>query len=210
MRRIKAYFSTKTPEQVFTLCLLMTISSFMLLCAIARLCGVLWFAADLTAIPLPSKFWQEVIKGALLTFELTFIYKLLLCRPSAMCFVIALGETLIGILLGEFVNNVIISNLYYMACVIAIPALFVRRWYALLDGVILYAMAMLYGIAFSVGRIGGVNAEFAYDFVCNVIGVIDFKLFFVALYLFVKYLGGIRLWKTQKRLIFQRDLSNVK
>lgn len=127
-----------------------------------------------------------------------------------MCFVIALAETLIGILLGEFVNNVIISNLYYMACVIAIPALFVRRWYALLDGVILYAMAMLYGIAFSVGRIGGVNAEFAYDFVCNVIGVIDFKLFFVALYLFVKYLGGIRLWKTQKRLIFQRDLSNVK
>lgn len=210
MRRIKAYFSTKTPEQVFTLCLLVTISSFMLLCAFARLCGVLWFAADLTAIPLPSKFWQEVIKGALLTFELTFIYKLLLCRTSAMCFVIALAETLIGILLGEFVNNVIISNLYYMACVIAIPALFVRRWYALLDGVILYAMAMLYGIAFSVGRIGGVNAEFAYDFVCNVIGVIDFKLFFVALYLFVKYLGGIRLWKTQKRLIFQRDLSNVK
>lgn len=210
MRRIKAYFSTKTPEQVFTFCLLITISSFMLLCAIARLCGVLWFAADLTAIPLPSKFWQEVIKGALLTFELTLIYKLLIGRPSAMCFSIALAETIIGILLGEFVNNVIISNLYYMACVIAIPALFVRRWYVLLDGVILYAMAMLYGIAFSVGRVGGVNAAFAYDFVCNVIGVIDFKLFFVALYLFVKYLGGIRLWKTQKRLIFQRDLSNVK
>lgn len=210
MRRIKAYFSTKTPEQVFTLCLLVTISSFMLLCAIARLCGVLWFAADLTAIPLPSKFWQEVIKGALLTFELTLIYKLLIGRPSVMCFSIALAETPIGILLGEFVNNVIISNLYYMACVIAIPALFVRRWYALLDGVILYSMAMLYGIAFSVGRIGGVNAAFAYDFVCNVIGVIDFKLFFVALYLFVKYFGGIRLWKTQKRLIFQNAPSSVK
>lgn len=210
MRRIKAYFQIKTPEQVFTLCLLVTISSFMLLCAIARLCGVLWFAADLTAIPLPSKFWQEVIKGALLTFELTFIYKLLIGRPSAMCFAIALAETLIGILLGEFVNNVIVSNLYYMACVIAIPALFVRRWYALLDGVILYAMAMLYGIAFSVGRIGGVNAAFAYDFVVSIIGTIDYKLFIVSLYLFVKYFGGIRLWKTQKRLIFQNAPSNVK
>ena len=210
MMRIKAYFQTKTPEQVFTLCLLVTISSFMLLCAFARLCGVLWFAADLTAIPLPSKFWQEVAKGALLTFELTFVYKLLIRRPSAMCFAIALAETLIGILLGEFVNNVIVSNLYYMTCIIVIPAIFVRRWYSLLDNVILYAMAMLYGIAFSVGRIGGVNAAVAYDFVCNVIGVIDFKLFFVALYLFVKYFGGIQLWKTQKRLIFQNAPSSVK
>lgn len=210
MKRIKTFFRTKTPEQTFSFILLIFLLLLMFLCAIARLCGVLWFAADLTAIPLPSKFWQEVIKGALLTFELTFIYKLLICRPSAMCFAIALAETLIGILLGEFVDNVIISNLYYMACVIAIPALFVRRWYALLDGVILYAMAMLYGIAFSVGRIGGVNAAFAYDFVVSIIGTIDYKLFIVSLYLLVKNFGGIRLWKAQKRLIFQRDLSNVK
>ena len=66
------------------------------------------------------------------------------------------------------------------------------------------------GLKFSVGRIGGVNAAFAYDFVVSIIGTIDYKLFIVSLYLFVKYLGGIRLWKTQKRLIFQRDLSNVK
>lgn len=210
MRRIKAYFQTKTPEQVFTLCLLVTISSFMLLCAFARLCGVLWFAADLTAIPLPSKFWQEVAKGALLAFELTFVYKLLIRRPSVVCFAIALAETLIGILLGEFVNNVIVSNLYYMTCIIVIPAIFVRRWYSLLDNVILYAMAMLYGIAFSVGRIGGVNAAFAYDFVVSIIGVIDYKLFIVSLYLFVKYFGGIRLWKTQKRLIFQNAPSSAK
>lgn len=210
MKRIRAYFSSKTPEQILSLCLLIVTSFTMLLCVIARLCGCLWFAADLTSVKEPSKFWQEVAKGALLTFELTFVYKLLIRRPSVVCFAIALAETLIGILLGEFVNNVIVSNLYYMTCIIVIPAIFVRRWYSLLDNVILYAMAMLYGIAFSVGRIGGVNAAFAYDFVVSIIGTIDYKLFIVSLYLFVKYFGGIRLWKTQKRLIFQRDLSNVK
>lgn len=210
MKRIRAYFHSKTPEQILSLCLLIVTSFTMLLCVIARLCGCLWFAADLTSVKEPSKFWQEVAKGALLTFELTFVYKLLIRRPSVVCFAIALAETLIGILLGEFVNNVIVSNLYYMTCIIVIPAIFVRRWYSLLDNVILYAMAMLYGIAFSVGRIGGVNAAFAYDFVVSIIGTIDYKLFIVSLYLFVKYFGGIRLWKTQKRLIFQRDLSNVK
>ena len=210
MKRIKEYFKSKTAEQIFSLYLLCGIVLTMLFCAIVRLCGGLWFSADFSQITAPSKEWQEAIKGALLIFELLFVYKILSRTSFLLCFFIATIETLIGILLGEFVNNVIISNLYYMACVIAIPALFVRRWYALLDGVILYAMAMLYGIAFSVGRIGGVNAAFAYDFVVSIIGTIDYKLFIVSLYLFVKYFGGIRLWKTQKRLIFQRDLSNVK
>ena len=210
MKRIKEYFKSKTAEQIFSLCLLCGIVLTMLFCAIVRLCGGLWFFADFSQITAPSKEWQEAIKGALLIFELLFVYKILSRTSFLLCFFIATIETLIGILLGEFVDNVIIWNLYYMACVIAIPALFVRRWYALLDGVILYAMAMLYGIAFSVGRIGGVNAAFAYDFVVSIIGTIDYKLFIVSLYLLVKNFGGIRLWKAQKRLIFQRDLSNVK
>lgn len=205
MKRIRAYFHSKTPEQILSLCLLIVTSFTMLLCVIARLCGCLWFAADLTSVKEPSRFWQEVIKGALLVFELVFVYKIL-CRASwLVCFGIAVVETLVGILLGETISNTIVSNLFYMACILFIPVFFVRSWFSFLENAILYCLSMLYGIVFLVGRIGGIG-DLGYSFIESVLGAIDFKLFFVALHLVVKYFGGIRLWKTQKRLIFQKDL----
>lgn len=196
----------KTAEQTFSICLLISIVFIMLFCAIVRLCGGLWFAADMSKIVEPSKLWQEVIKSALLVFELLFVYKIL-CRTSWLgCFVIAVIETLVGILLGEAINNAIVTNLFNMACILFIPVFFVRSWFSLLENALLYGLSMLYSIVFLVGRIGGIDTEAAYNFVYNILGIIDFKLFFVALYLVVKYFGGIRLWKTQKRLIFQKDL----
>lgn len=195
----------KTAEQIFSICLLISIVFIMLFCAIVRLCGGLWFAADMSKIVEPSKLWQEVIKSALLVFELVFIYKIL-CRANwLVCFGVAVVETLVGIILGETISNTIVSNLFYMACILFIPVFFVRSWFSLLENAILYCLSMLYGIVFLVGRIGGIG-DLGYSFIESVLGAIDFKLFFVALYLVVKYFGGIRLWKTQKRLIFQTDL----
>lgn len=206
MKRVKEYFKNKTGEQIFALCLLVSVILVMFLCAIVRLCGGLWFAAEMSKIVEPSKFWQETIKGILLLTELLFVYKIL-CRTSFfICFLIALTETLVGILLGETVNNAIIINLFNMACILFIPVFFVRSWFSLLENAILYCLSMLYGVVFLVGRIGGINDLVAYSFVESILGTIDYKLFIVSLYFVVKYFGGIRLWKTQKRLIFQRDL----
>ena len=206
MKRVKEYFKNKTGEQIFALCLLVSVILLMLFCAVVRLCGGLWFAADMSKIVEPSKFWQEIVKGILLLIELLFVYKIL-CRTSLfICFLIAFGETLVGILLGETIDNAIISNLFYMACYLFIPVFFVRSWFSFLENAIMYGLSILYGIVFLVGRIGGVEGEAAYSFIIGVLGTIDFKLFFVALYLVVKYFGGIKLWKTQKRLIFQKDL----
>lgn len=207
MKRIKEYFKSKTAEQIFSLCLLCGIVLTMLFCAIVRLCGGLWFSADFSQITAPSKDWQEAIKGALLIFELLFVYKILSRTSFLLCFFIASIETLIGILLGEFVNNSIISNLFYMACILFIPVFFVKTWFSFLENAIMYALCMLYGIVFLVGRIGGVDDTSAYNFTASVLGTIDYKLFIVSLYLFVKNFGGIKLWKGQKRLIFQKDLS---
>lgn len=211
MKRLKEYFSNKTGEQIFALCLLVSVVAVMLFCAIVRLCGGLWFTADLESVPEPSKFWQEVIKGALLIFELLFVYKIL-CRTSwIICFGIALAETLIGILLGETINNVIVSNIFYLVCYLIIPILFVRQWTVYIDVLCIYVLSFLYSLCFLVGRIGSFDLNTnAYNLIYNILGSIDFKLFFVALYLFVKYFGGIRLWKKQKRLIFQTDLRMKK
>ena len=210
MKRVKEYFKNKTGEQIFALCLLISVTLIMLFCAIVRLCGGLWFTADLSKITEPSKSWQETVKAALLIFELLFVYKIL-CRTSFLkCFGIAIAETLVGILLGETVNNSIVSNLFYMACIFIIPFCFHKSWFVLLESGIYYVVSFLYCALFLVGRIGGIDGESAYNFYISVMGSIDQKLFSVALYLVVKYFGGIRLWKTQKRLIFQTDLTTKK
>lgn len=203
MNRVKEYFKNKTGEQIFSLCLLVSVTLIMLFCAIVRLCGGLWFAAELSKITAPSKFWQETVKATLLIFELLFVYKIL-CRTSFLiCFGIAIAETLVGILLGETVNNSIVSNLFYMACYFIIPLCFRREWFSLLESAILYGLQILYSILFMVGRIGGIDENAAYTFAFGIISTIDYKLFIVAMYLFIKYFGGIKLWKKQKRLIFQ-------
>ena len=209
MKRLKEYFSNKTGEQIFSLCLLVGVVALMLFCAIIRLCGGLWFTADMSKVPEPSKFWQEVIKAILLIFELLFVYKIL-CRTSwLICFAIALAQALVGILLGETISNAIVSNIFHMACVLFIPCAFIRKWYSLLDNIILYALSMLYGIIFLSGRIGNIDTDSAYNFIIGVLSTIDYKLFIVSLYLCIKYFGGIRLWKSQKRLIF-RDVLPTK
>lgn len=210
MKSVREYFSDKSGEQIFVLCLLVSSIAVMLLCVIARLCGILWFAADLEAIPVPNDFWQEAIKGALLVFELIFVYKIL-CRTSWFkCLCIALAQTIIIVIIGCFTDNTLITNIFNLACILIIPIFFVRKWYSIFENALLYAISMLYGIIFLVGRIGGVDENSAYNFIYNVLGTIDYKLFIVSLYLVIKYFGGIRVWKTQKRLIFQVDLKTKK
>ena len=211
MKSVKEYFSDKTGEQVFVLCLLISCIAVMLLCVIARLCGILWFAADLTTVPVPSEFWQEVIMVSLLAFELIFVYKIL-CRVKWwICLCIALTQAIICELLGLFIeeSNLII-NIFNLVCYFIIPLFFVKHWFSIVESAILYILQTIYAILFLVGRIGGVDENAAYNFIYNVLGTIDYKLFIVSLYLVIKYFGGIKLWKKQKRLIFQADLPTKK
>lgn len=207
MKRIKTFFETKTPEQTFSLFLFVAISSLMFLCAIVRLCGGLWFTADLESVPEPNRAWQEIISEILLIFELLFVYKIL-CRTSwIICFIISLYEALLGILIGYLTDgNTIITNAFYLVCYLIIPIFFTKKWFSLIENILLYALQFLYALIFLTGRIGGIDVNSGYNFIYSVLGSIDYKLFIVALYLIIKYFGGIKLWKNQKRLIFQTDL----
>lgn len=209
MRKIKEYFRTKTSEQIFSLCLLIGIVALMLFCAIVRLCGGLWFTADLSSIKEPSRTWVNVVLGILLAFELTFVYKLLCRRSWLICIALAIAQTGLNLLIGYTVQNTeikqLIINIVNLVCMFVIPLPFVRHWFSLIDSAVVYVLGLLYGLIFVSGRIGGFD-EAAYNFAANVIGMIDYKLFMVSLYLTINYFGGIRLWKKQKRLILQKTL----
>lgn len=209
--KVKEYFSTKTPEQIFSLSLLVFIVATMLFCLIVRLCGSLYFTADLTAITEPSKVWQEVIVGILLTFELTFVYKILCRKGWLVCIGISIGETLLGILIGYLTRNLegkignSLVSLFYLFCYMLIPLAFNKKRWSLVDSIVLYALQLLYSVIFMVGRIGKLDS-LAFNFICNVIGCIDYKLFIVTMYLIINNFGGIRLWKKQKRLILSKTI----
>lgn len=207
MKKIKEYFSNKRSEQIFSLSLLVGVVTLMLFCAIVRICGGLWFLADTSNIEEPTRFWRETIMGMLLAFELTFVYKILCRRKWQTCVLIAICQTLIGILIGYLIRNLdsntrtIITNIYNMFCMLIIPIIFTKKWFTLLETVILYIICTIYSLLFLVGRIGDISVS-SCNFIINVISIVDYKLFVVALYLIINYFGGIKLWKRQRRMLF--------
>lgn len=202
MNHIKEQFKNKTAEQVYTMSLLIGCFCLMLVCAIVRLCGGLWFSADLSSIQEPNQKIQDIILGALLVFELTIVYKIL-CRTKWLyCIVISICQ----LILIYIVDNKLIANIINLVAYFVVPLVFTKRWFTLVDSAFMYIITIVYSMLFLVGRIGDLDPNGAYNFIYNVLGTIGYKLFVVSIYWFIKYYGGIKLWRKQRRLICQRDL----
>lgn len=195
MKRFVMFIKNKTSEQIFSLCLLVACFSIMLFCAIVRICGGLWFTADLSSVPVPNEFWQDRIMNILYVFEATFVYKILCHTRWSVCIIIAILQAIIL----EFIPNELAINAINLATYFIIPFCFRRNLWSLLDSAILYAISLLYSVLFLVGRIGNIDSSATYNFVYNVLGSIDYKIWYVVVYLVQKYCGGIILWKKQKQ-----------
>lgn len=167
----------------------------MLLTAVARLFGVLWFAADTAAVEVPSDTVVAITFSALKVFELLFTHKILCRIRWRWCLLIAIMQTVIvGFLTG--VAATVVDFLF----IVALPVLFNYDdwWHSLIDNVFFYTLITLYGATFLFGKVGLVY-DASYDFVLGILGIVDYKMFFVVIYLVVKINGGIKLWKNQKR-----------
>lgn len=182
-------------SSVAVICIVLVIIS-----AVARLFGILWFAADYSLITIPSETIQIVIFAILKIVELTFVYKILCRTTTVTCLILALVETSIaGFLTG------MVLNIFNLLCWILVPLLFnAEDWkHCLMDNIILYVVLLLYSATFLIGRVGTiVDAKF--DFVVSIICAIDYNLFIIAIYSVVELYGGIKLWKTKHKL-FKRD-----
>lgn len=202
MNKLINNIKSKNSEQIFSLCLLIACFSIMLFCAIVRICGGLWFTADLGAIPVPNEFWQAFIMACLFAFEMAFVYKIL-CRCK---WKIAVLLSILHTIITAFIPTELWTNIFNLLAILFVPVLYTRKLVVVFDSIFLYALELLYSVLFLVGRAGNLDTGSAYIFIYNVFGVIDFKLFIVSIYLFIKYYGGIQLWKNQKRLLFQNSL----
>lgn len=189
--QLKEHFRKKTPEQVFSFCLFVGCISLMIFCAIVRLCGGLWFTADTSKIKEPSKVWQDIIMGALMVFEATFVHKILSRKSWLLSFCLAISQLILILVCKNALMSNIINLLYYF-----VPHIIIRRkWITLLESAFMYLLIFIYSALFLVGRIGYIDGNQGYNFIFNVLGAIDYKLFIVSIYLFIKNFGGIKLWK---------------
>ena len=197
INKIREYFRSKSAEQTFTLSLLIGCVGVMLFCAIVRLAGVFWFTADLESVPVPSEFWQDRIMNILYIFEETFVYKILCHTRWSICILIAIIQTVVL----EFIPSELAINIINLITYFIIPFCFRRDIWSLIDSTVLYATSLLYSLLFLVGRIGTVDDGAGYNFVYSVLGSIDYKIWYVVVYLIQKYCGGIILWKKQRQPI---------
>lgn len=205
-RRALTNDKKQTPEQILTFVLMVVCFSVMLLCALVRLTNTDWLLAELTKIPIPSEFWQDRIMNVLFIFEMVFVYKILCRIKWKWCLFFSIIQTIIII----FTPEELYANILNLCIILLFPILCTRKLSAIIDSIFLYALMTIYGLLFSVGRLGELSIDNAYNFTYNVAGLIDYKLFIVFIYLFIKYNGGIKLWKTQKRLLLQVDLKAKK
>lgn len=171
----------------------LTILSFLL-----RILGLGWLSSRMN-IPEPKPMTQEIIKAGLKAFELTFVYRILTRKSFILCMFISVVQSFVA----GFVPVGMYQSLFDLSFWIIIPLIFRKdKFKAIVDEILLYAILTAYAALTLVGKFGELESSQVYSFYKNVASMIDYKLFIVTLYLFVKRKGGIRLWwKTKKRFL---------
>lgn len=195
-KQSKQFSSEKTvlAASLFYTFLALTCIAFLL-----RVFGIPVFEAEVN-IKEPSEYCQKLIKFLLKVFELVFVYRILLQKGFLTCLVLSIVQTILTPFLGA-------GGLQSMAdaiCMIALPIIFRKdRGWAVIDTLFLYALMCLYGALSLVVKFGELNSSQVYSFYAAILNVVDYKLFIVTIYLFIKYKGGFRLWKRMKRPLLE-------
>lgn len=164
------------------------------LAALFHLFGIKWLAGSVE-IPEPHPVIAKIIKALLKVVELVFMYKLTTKKGFGICILISIAQTaLVGFLPTGTLQSV--ADIVFL---VAFPLVFRQdRGNALIDTVFLYLILCIYAGLFLLAKFGGLALDYGYSFYASILGVIDYKLFVVTLYLYVNYKGGIQLWMKRK------------
>ena len=189
----KEYSDSKT---VLTASLFYTFMALTFVAAMFHLFGLEWFSSTVN-IPEPNRFWAEFTKAALKILELVFMYKITIKKGFLFCIIVSFVQTIaVGFLpLGTA------QSIADFVLLMTLPTVLRKdHLNAFIDAIALYVILCLYAALFLIAKFGGLALNYGYSFYANIVGIIDYKLFIVTLYLYVKYKGGIKLWMKRKLL----------
>lgn len=185
------------PKSTFAAGLLYVFLTLTIVAFLLHLFGLDWFISNVE-LEEPTPIIQEIIKAILKAFELTFVYKILIRKRFIICIAISVIQSFV---LG-FLPVGLIQSIADAVVMFSIPIIFRKdRLWAIVDTLFLYLLMCLYGALSLIGKFGEYESTQIYSFYKNILSMVDYKLFILTLYLFVKYKGGIKLWKTKRRLL---------
>ena len=187
------------PKSTLYSCLYHTFLILTALAFVFRVIGLDLFASHAEIVE-PSEEIQKLIKVALKVFELMFIYKILTHKGFILCFMIAVIQTIVTPFLGAGFMQSAADLLFW----IVVPLLFRKdKLRAIGDSLALYLFLTLYSALSLIGKFGELETSQVYSFYKAIMSVADYKLFIVTLYFYISYKGGIRIWKTKRKLFQQ-------
>lgn len=187
-----------SPKSTFWAGMFYLFLSLTLLASVLHLFGLNWFECRMN-IPEPNLVIQKIVKASLKVFELIFVYKILTCMSTLTCFGISTVEVIaVGFIPNHFQG---IADLIVMTVV----SLCSRKdkLNATVDLIALFILMNAYSILFELLKFGIIGESNKFSFYTGVVSLFDYKLFIITLYMYIKYKGGIKLWR-MKRKLFQK------
>ena len=157
-----------------------------------HLFGTDWFSSTVR-ISEPSLFWQKAIKALLKIFELVFVYKILGKRGYAASIIVSIIHTI-----GVGFLPVPLFPVANAACMLIFSFLLRPKFRTVINFAFLYALMSFYGAAVLIAKFGTVGDQAGISFYANIAAALDYKLFLVTIYFYIKYKGGFKLWKSAK------------
>lgn len=187
------------PKQVFVagmfyMFLILTLIAFLL-----HLFGLNWFASTIK-ISEPSEIVQKITLAMLNTLELVFVYRILTKKSWMICFIISITQ---AVCVG-FIPNHLYQSIANM-CIMLLVTVILRkdRGYAILDFIFLFIIMNLYSAMLVLAKFGGLTEDYGHSFYANIASLLDYKLFIITIYTYIKYKGGFKIWKMKRKLLSQ-------
>lgn len=190
LSKFKKYMYRQSPEYILTLAIFVAMFGLMALACVFRLCGIGWFSVDCSKVVPPEIWLQEVIKFTLFWFEGIFITKILCDINWGKAFLMSFGFSCLTFIMGLFIPKEITATVQFVYMVIISVLLnphsnLMEIKKSLLKLLVLSILIILYGCTMLFGRY-----EFTIlsntNYVYNILSLIDYKLLFVNIYLFLR------------------------
>lgn len=186
---------TLNSEQLVSKQLLQGLYILMAACSILRLFGFDFLGADTSSINEPSEIVCDIINASLFVIETSICFSILTKKRFLFCIIIAILELFVNFIPIKTVRSII-----YMLAYFIIPLVITKDWKSLIRSALLYALCTLYGFLYLYGRIG-ISTPETEEY--GIISIIDYKVFFIALLIFIKNYGGSKYENPNGKIIWQ-------
>lgn len=169
----------KSPEYIAVSLMFYSFIVAMIVFAVFRFCGIAWFSQDYKLIEIDSTL-HNLINFIFKVFEGTFIMLILTKLKTRYCLLISILYSILLLLIQQPTIEFCLDVIY----IVSVPFIFNKdKNNSIIKSTIYIALISLYQIMMSFARYS-IDLSGKYDLCYTLLGVIDYQLFIVVIYLY--------------------------